>query len=113
MSAASKDVKFRFKKYSYPVPPADKKNFNYYTGRKAMKIIMTKSFEESIKELESIVAKLENPDATLDDTLTYFEKGIKLSNSCRKMLETAEKKVSVLLANENGELEKQDFIGEE
>lgn len=74
---------------------------------------MAKGFEESIKELESIVSKLENPNSTLDETLEYFEKGIKLSNSCRKMLENAEKKVSVLLANENGELEKQNFIGEE
>ena len=78
-----------------------------------MEIKMAKGFEESIKELESIVSKLENPNSTLDETLEYFEKGIKLSNSCRKMLENAEKKVSVLLANENGELEKQDFIGEE
>ena len=72
-----------------------------------------KGFEESMKELEAIVAKLESGDASLDESLEYFEKGIKLSKSCQKMLDTAEKKVSVLLANDNGELEKQDFINDE
>ena len=72
-----------------------------------------KGFEESMKELEEIVAKLESGDASLNESLEYFEKGIKLSKSCQKMLDTAEKKVSVLLANDSGELEKQDFINEE
>lgn len=72
-----------------------------------------KGFEESMKELEAIVDKLESGEATLDESLDYFEKGIKLSKSCQKMLDTAEKKVSVLLANDSGELEKQDFINEE
>ena len=74
---------------------------------------LAKGFEESMKELEEIVSKLENGDATLDESLAYFEKGIKLSKSCQKMLDTAEKKVSVLLANSEGELEKQDFINKE
>lgn len=74
---------------------------------------MTKGFEESMKELEEVVAKLESGDATLDESLEYFEKGIKLSKSCQKMLDTAEKKVSVLIAGSDGELEKQNFIGDE
>lgn len=74
---------------------------------------MAKSFEESIKELEEIVEKLEKGEATLDESLEYFEKGIKLSKSCQKMLDEAEKKVSVLVAGANGEKEKQNFINEE
>ena len=74
---------------------------------------MTKGFEESMKELEEVVAKLESGDATLDESLEYFEKGIKLSKNCQKMLDTAEKKVSVLIAGSDGELEKQNFIGDE
>ena len=74
---------------------------------------MAKGFEESMKELEEVVAKLESGDATLDESLEYFEKGIKLSKSCQKMLDTAEKKVSVLIAGSDGELEKQNFIGNE
>lgn len=74
---------------------------------------MAKGFEESMKELEEVVAQLESGDATLDESLEYFEKGIKLSKSCQKMLDTAEKKVSVLIAGSDGELEKQNFIGDE
>ena len=74
---------------------------------------MAKGFEESMKELEAVVAKLESGDATLDESLEFFEKGIKLSKSCQKMLDAAEKKVSVLIAGSDGELEKQNFIGDE
>jgi exodeoxyribonuclease VII small subunit len=74
---------------------------------------MAKGFEESMKELEEIVSKLEAGDAALDESLEYFEKGIKLSKSCQKMLDTAEKKVSVLLAGSDGGLEKKNFIDEE
>ena len=65
-----------------------------------------------MKELEAIVEKLENGDATLDESLQYFEKGIKLSKSCQKMLDVAEKKVSVLLTNSDGEKELQSFADE-
>ncbi len=65
-------------------------------------------FEESIKELEKIVASLEKGDIGLEESLDLFEKGIKLSKACNEMLDKAEKKVSVLI---NGE--KQDFVGEE
>lgn len=70
---------------------------------------MAKTFEQSITELEEIVEQLENGDVTLDESLGLFEKGIKLSKSCQKMLDTAEKKVSILMMNDDGELEKQDF----
>lgn len=72
-----------------------------------------KTFEQSIKELEEIASKLEAGDVTLDESLELFEQGIKLSKSCQKMLDTAEKKVSVLMANEDGEMEKQNFDGDE
>lgn len=72
-----------------------------------------KTFEQSISELEEIVAKLEAGDTSLDESLELFEKGIKLSKSCQKMLDDAEKKVSVLMTNEDGEMVKEDFIGEE
>lgn len=74
---------------------------------------MAKTFEESIAELEEIVEKLESGNVTLDESLELFEQGIKLSKGCQKMLDAAEKKVSVLMTNEDGEIEKTDFIGEE
>lgn len=72
-----------------------------------------KTFEQSISELEEIAAKLEAGDVTLDESLELFEQGIKLSKSCQKMLDDAEKKVSVLMTNEDGEMVKENFTGEE
>ena len=46
-----------------------------------------KTFEQSISELEEIVSQLENGDVTLDESLSLFEKGIKLSKGCQKMLD--------------------------
>ena len=67
------------------------------------------NFEKSIKELEEIVSKLEQGDIALDESLELFEKGIKLSKQCQKILDEAEKKVSVLVADENGEMHTEDF----
>ncbi|MCC8160768.1 MAG: exodeoxyribonuclease VII small subunit [Oscillospiraceae bacterium] len=74
---------------------------------------MEKTFEQSVTELEEIVAKLEGGKATLDESLELFEKGIKLSKSCQKMLDAAEKKVSILMTNEDGEIVKEDFVNNE
>lgn len=71
-----------------------------------------KTFEQSISELEEIVAKLEGGNVTLDESLELFEKGIKLSKSCQQMLDAAEKKVSILMTNDDGEIVKEDFMGE-
>ena len=64
-------------------------------------------FEEAIKELETVVASLESGDKGLDESIALFEKGIKLSKQCQKMLDTAEKKVRVLMADGSEE----DFAG--
>ncbi len=55
------------------------------------------SFEESLEELESIVGELEAGEMPLERALELFEKGVGLSESCRKRLEEAETKVEVLL----------------
>ena len=68
-----------------------------------------KTFEESVMELEKIVAELESGDVTLDESLSLFERGIKLSKSCQKMLDAAEKRVSVLMTNGDGEIVKEEF----
>ncbi len=68
-----------------------------------------KTFEDSIAELEEIVSKLESSDVTLDESLSLFERGIKLSKSCQKMLDDAERKVSILMTTDDGEIVKEDF----
>lgn len=58
---------------------------------------MSKSkFEESLKELEAIVKKLENGEMGLDKALEDFEKSVHLYKSCKSYLETAEKKIYLL-----------------
>ncbi|MBR5156282.1 MAG: exodeoxyribonuclease VII small subunit [Clostridia bacterium] len=70
-----------------------------------------KSFEQSINELEGIVSALENGETTLDESLKLFEQGIKLSKSCQSMLNKAQQKVTVLLQNEDGEINEEEFDG--
>lgn len=64
-------------------------------------------FEEAIRELESVVANLDSGEKSLDESIALFEKGIKLSKDCQKMLDNAEKKVRILMADGSEE----DFPG--
>ena len=66
------------------------------------------SFEKLIKELEEITNMLEKEQLSLDDSVELFEKGIKISKKCNEKLESAEKRITVLI-NENGELNEEDF----
>ena len=65
-------------------------------------------FEECLERLEKIVQELEKGDVPLEQSLTLFEEGMKLSNSCRKELEEAEGKVEILLKS-NGKLQAETF----
>ncbi len=62
------------------------------------------NFETSLKELEKVVDMLENSEISLDEAIKLFEKGVKLSDDCRKTLENAERKIKTLTEceNENG-----------
>ena len=63
-----------------------------------------RSFEEKMKRLEEIVRIMEQGDRPLEESLTLFEEGVALSDQCQKILEEAERKVSILLSSsrENG-----------
>lgn len=74
---------------------------------------MADKFEASIKELEEIVKALESGSVSLDESLALFEKGVALTKSCQKLLDEAEKKVSVLVNDGEGNVIKKDFINEE
>lgn len=62
---------------------------------------MDLNFEKSLNQLEDIINKLENDDVSLDESIELFEQGIKLSNDCRKTLETAEQKIISLTKAES------------
>jgi len=59
-------------------------------------------FEQAMARLEAIVGELEKGELPLDESLKIFEEGIRLSKSCLKILEDAERKVEVLVQEKNG-----------
>ncbi len=59
------------------------------------------------------MARLENGDLPLEESLKLFEEGIKLSRFCNQKLNEAQKKVKVLLKESGGESELQPFEPEE
>ena len=69
------------------------------------------NFESELKKLENIVAELEKGELNLDESVTKFEEGIKISKECNKILEEAEKKITILL-EKDGTLEEENFVSE-
>ena len=61
------------------------------------------TFEQAIDKLEGILKKLENEDTPLDQMVELYEKANKLANICRLKLKSADKKMTELVKNENGE----------
>ena len=68
-----------------------------------------KSFEELMGTLENIVQTLEKGDLNLDESVAKFEEGMKISKECNKILESSEKRISILLENSSGEIEEESF----
>jgi exodeoxyribonuclease VII small subunit len=58
------------------------------------------SFEAQLAELEKVVDKLEKGDLSLEESVTLFERGVHLSNACKKQLSAAESRIQVLLEPE-------------
>jgi exodeoxyribonuclease VII small subunit len=55
------------------------------------------SFEAGLQKLESIVKEMESGELPLERALELFERGMKLSDACRKQLEEAESRVEILM----------------
>ena len=54
------------------------------------------SFENALNELEKIIAKLENGECSLEESIALFEDGVKRTNECRTILAEAKKKITLL-----------------
>ncbi len=67
------------------------------------------TFEQSLERLEKIVEELQSADLPLDTRLKRFEEGVALVRECKKALETATKKVEVLIKSSGGKLETRLF----
>ena len=61
-----------------------------------------KSFEASLEALERIVQELEQGDLPLEKSLELFEQGIGLSRQCQDRLNQAERRIEVLLRDNQG-----------
>ena len=67
------------------------------------------NFEETMESLEKIVQELEKGDLNLDDSIAKFEEGMKLSKSASKYLEEAEKKITMLVSDNEGNIKEEVF----
>jgi exodeoxyribonuclease VII small subunit len=55
------------------------------------------NFEDQLSELEKVVAKLEQGDLSLEENVSLFERGMQLSDDCKKHLASAESRIQLLL----------------
>ncbi len=76
-------------------------------------VMAEKNFEAALARLEDIVKKLEKGDLPLEQSLKLFEEGVKLARVCNKRLEEAERKVEILLKDNEGKLAPKPFEEEE
>jgi exodeoxyribonuclease VII small subunit len=69
-------------------------------------------FEAAMRDLETLVERLEHGDLPLEESLKAFERGVMLTRSCQTALKEAEQKVEILL-KKAGEPRLQDFDPED
>lgn len=65
--------------------------------------IRAMSFETALKELETIVGRLEKGDVALEESITIYERGEALKSHCDSLLKQAEARVEKLTLNAQGE----------
>jgi exodeoxyribonuclease VII small subunit len=66
-------------------------------------------FETSLDELEKLVNDLERGELSLEQSLTAFERGVKLTRECQQALKSAEQRVEQLVQSSDGSLETSPF----
>ena len=69
-------------------------------------------FEDTLRKLEELLRKMEGGDMSLEDSLKAFEEGIRLSRLCTERLDEAERRVEILL-KEDEKVTIKHFAGEE
>jgi exodeoxyribonuclease VII small subunit len=71
-----------------------------------------KSFEEGLKELETILSEIEGGEIGLEESLVKYERGTFLIQHCRGVLSVAEKQVELLSKAPDGSLQSQPMVDE-
>lgn len=65
-----------------------------------------KDFEGNITRLKEVVKQLEGGNLSLEESLEFFEEGIKLYRLCNEVLNNAEQRISLLIEEDNGIIER-------
>jgi exodeoxyribonuclease VII small subunit len=61
-------------------------------------------FEEALGRLEAIVRDLEEGDLPLEESLRLFEEGVRLTRQCAARLDEAQRKIEILMRDDQGDL---------
>ncbi|TYC90996.1 exodeoxyribonuclease VII small subunit [Novosphingobium sp. BW1] len=62
----------------------------------------TLSFEDALRELETIVRQLESGEVPLEDSISLYEKGEKLRQHCQKRLDAAQARIEKIVTGADG-----------
>lgn len=57
------------------------------------------NFEEAMAKLDKIAVELESGKLTLEESVSKFEEGMNISKKCSEILDSAEKKITILINN--------------
>ena len=68
------------------------------------------TFEKAMNKLEKIVQELESTDLPLEKAIKKFEEGVQLSKFCSEKLDESEKKITILLKDQNDRIFDKPFI---
>jgi exodeoxyribonuclease VII small subunit len=68
------------------------------------------TFEKAMEKLEKIVQELESADLPLEKAIKKFEEGVQLSKFCSEKLDETEKRITILLKDQNGNVLEKPFI---
>ena len=71
------------------------------------------TFEKAMKQLEEIVQELEIGDLPLEKAIKKFEAGVQLSKFCSETLDETEKRIKILLQDQQGNITERPFLPEE
>jgi exodeoxyribonuclease VII small subunit len=70
-------------------------------------------FEQGLRKLEDIVNTLDEGQVSLDQALSLFKEGLRLSKELSKTLDDIERKVEIIMKKDDGSIEKRPFEQEE
>jgi len=74
---------------------------------------VAQNIESMIEEIESIIRVMENGNSSLDESISSYEKGMKLINDCSTKLNKAEKSIKIIEKKLNGNFEESIFLEHE